>query len=128
MFSPRTPSSTTIYLLCLPSPVLPVPVGDVSRTQNQQPCGDRACNVCSICTHGFVIQGNVGGTARRTNRNLRYGDGLYFSSVSGKANDYAQGSEKVGGGRLGLATMLINLWCPHSDMLCVLFLPCCSTG
>lgn len=27
--------------------------------------------------------------------NLRYGEGLYFSSVSGKANDYATQSEKV---------------------------------
>lgn len=26
---------------------------------------------------------------------MRYGDGLYFSSVSGKANDYAELSEKV---------------------------------
>ncbi len=27
--------------------------------------------------------------------NLRFGEGLYFSSVSGKANDYAFASEKV---------------------------------
>ncbi|CAM9949773.1 unnamed protein product, partial [Ectocarpus fasciculatus] len=60
------------------------------------PCSSKGCNVCSICTNGFMLQGNVGGTARRTNYGLRYGDGLYFSSVSGKSNDYAQLSEKVG--------------------------------
>ncbi|CAM9994410.1 unnamed protein product [Ectocarpus fasciculatus] len=60
------------------------------------PCSSQGCNVCSICTNGFMLQGNVGGTARRTNYGLRYGDGLYFSSVSGKSNDYAQLSEKVG--------------------------------
>lgn len=37
----------------------------------------------------------MGTTARRTKFALRYGDGLYFSSVSGKANDYATLSEKV---------------------------------
>ncbi|CAM9472315.1 unnamed protein product [Ectocarpus sp. 13 AM-2016] len=59
------------------------------------PCSDKDCNVCSICTHGFTLQGNVGGTARRTKLSLRYGEGLYFSSVSGKANDYADLSEKT---------------------------------
>ncbi|CAM9262096.1 unnamed protein product [Scytosiphon promiscuus] len=59
------------------------------------PCGRKECNVCSICTHGFRMQGNVGGTARRTSIGLRYGKGLYFSSVSGKANDYASPSEKT---------------------------------
>eukprot|EP00752_Nemacystus_decipiens_P006890 g6189.t1 len=60
------------------------------------PCGRQDCNVCSICTHGFALGDNVGGTAQQTNFNLRYGQGLYFSSVSGKANDYAHKSEKVG--------------------------------
>ncbi|CAM9541807.1 unnamed protein product [Pylaiella littoralis] len=60
------------------------------------PCGRPDCNVCQICTHGFKIRGNVGGTARRTAVGLRYGEGLYFSSVSGKANDYARFSEKAG--------------------------------
>ncbi|CAM9540842.1 unnamed protein product [Ectocarpus sp. 12 AP-2014] len=59
------------------------------------PCSSRGCNVCNICTNGFMLQGNVGGTARRTSIGLRYGEGLHFSSVSGKSNDYAQGSEKV---------------------------------
>ncbi|CAM9699673.1 unnamed protein product [Scytosiphon promiscuus] len=60
------------------------------------PCGVPHCNVCSICTHGFKLKGSVGRTAQRTNVNLRYGEGLYFSSVSGKANDYAAASEKEG--------------------------------
>ncbi|CAN0375556.1 unnamed protein product, partial [Ectocarpus sp. 12 AP-2014] len=59
------------------------------------PCSSKECNVCNICTNGFMLQGNVGGTARRTSIGLRYGEGLYFSSVTGKSNDYAQGSEKV---------------------------------
>ncbi|CAM9324420.1 unnamed protein product, partial [Hapterophycus canaliculatus] len=59
-----------------------------------RPCGRTECNVCSICTHGFVIEGNAGRTALITNFGLRYGEGLYFSSVSGKANDYARSSEK----------------------------------
>ena len=59
------------------------------------PCGRGECNVCSICTHGFRLRDNVGGTAQQTNLPLRYGPGLYFSSVSGKANDYAAKSTKV---------------------------------
>ncbi|CAN0059865.1 unnamed protein product [Pylaiella littoralis] len=59
------------------------------------PCGESTCKVCNICTHGFKLGDNVGDTARRTAFPLRYGDGLYFSSVSGKANDYAQESEKT---------------------------------
>lgn len=59
------------------------------------PCGEATCNVCNICTHGFKLDANVGQTARHTNFDLRYGEGLYFSSVSGKANDYAGDSEKV---------------------------------
>lgn len=51
--------------------------------------------MCNICTHGFKLADNTGATARRKNFPLRYGDGLYFSSVSGKANDYAELSEKV---------------------------------
>lgn len=51
--------------------------------------------MCGISTHGFTMKSNVGDTARRTSTSLRYGDGLYFSSVSGKANDYAFHSEKV---------------------------------
>ncbi|CAN0075917.1 unnamed protein product, partial [Sphacelaria rigidula] len=59
------------------------------------PCSEQACVVCNICTHGFKVDGFAGRTAKRTAFNLRFGEGLYFSSVSGKANDYAIGSEKV---------------------------------
>ncbi|CAM9709379.1 unnamed protein product, partial [Laminaria digitata] len=59
------------------------------------PCGEPTCNVCNICTKGFKLDDNTGATARRLNFPLRYGDGLYFSSVSGKANDYAEQSEKT---------------------------------
>ena len=59
------------------------------------PCGNKNCSVCSICTQGFVVEGNAGRTAQATNISLRYGEGIYFSSVSGKANDYAGLSEKV---------------------------------
>lgn len=58
------------------------------------PCSESACNVCNICIQGFRLA-HRGQTAQRTGRNLRFGNGLYFSSVSGKANDYAVGSEKV---------------------------------
>ncbi|CAM9158730.1 unnamed protein product [Ectocarpus sp. 13 AM-2016] len=61
-----------------------------------RPCSSKECNVCNICTNGFELRGNVGGTAKTTGYRLRYGEGLYFSSVSGKSNDYAQQSEKVG--------------------------------
>lgn len=59
------------------------------------PCGEKSCSVCNICTKGFKLMGYLGRTAKLTNVQLRYGDGLYFSSVSGKANDYAAPSEKV---------------------------------
>ncbi|CAM9848754.1 unnamed protein product [Pylaiella littoralis] len=72
-----------------------------------EPCSNADCNVCSICTHGFKLQGNVGKTARRTAMALRYGDGLYFSSVSGKANDYATQSEKTGSDGSKLRCMFV---------------------
>lgn len=52
------------------------------------------CAVCNICTHGFKVS-CAGRTAQRAKFDLRFGEGLYFSSVSGKANDYAELSEKV---------------------------------
>eukprot|EP00611_Tribonema_gayanum_P021386 TRINITY_DN409_c1_g1_i2.p1 TRINITY_DN409_c1_g1~~TRINITY_DN409_c1_g1_i2.p1 ORF type:complete len:439 (-),score=135.60 TRINITY_DN409_c1_g1_i2:1682-2998(-) len=58
------------------------------------PCGGHDCAVCGICTHGFLMEYS-GATAERTNFNLRYGRGLYFSSISGKSHDYAELSEHV---------------------------------
>ncbi|CAM9770653.1 unnamed protein product, partial [Laminaria digitata] len=63
-----------------------------------KPCASRDCSICSICTHGFWLKGNVGRTAAASNMGLRYGKGIYLSKVSGKANDYAAGSEKVDNG------------------------------
>ncbi|CAM9960592.1 unnamed protein product [Ectocarpus sp. 12 AP-2014] len=56
------------------------------------------CGLCNICTHGFMIGDNVGPSPTRGNRIrwLMYGKGLYFSSVSGKANDFSAKTEKVG--------------------------------
>lgn len=45
--------------------------------------------------HGFKLKENVGRTAKAMNFPLRYGKGVYFSNVSGKANDYANSSEQV---------------------------------
>ncbi len=50
-----------------------------------KPCGGKECNVCSICSHGFLLKGTGG----------LFGKGLYFSSQPDKANAYAQPSEKV---------------------------------
>ncbi|CAN0321425.1 unnamed protein product, partial [Scytosiphon promiscuus] len=66
----------------------------VGRPQ-EDPCGLGSCTICNICMHGFKLDGNVGATARRTGFGLRYRNGIYFSSVSGKANDYAAGTKRV---------------------------------
>ncbi|KAG5189803.1 hypothetical protein JKP88DRAFT_286547 [Tribonema minus] len=50
------------------------------------PCGGHNCAVCGICTHGFLMEYS-GATAQRTKFNLRYGRGLYFSSISGKTEE-----------------------------------------
>lgn len=63
--------------------------------QREAPCGLSSCSVCNICMLGFQLRNNVARTARATNFALRYGKGTYFSSVSGKANDYATRSAKV---------------------------------
>ncbi|CAN0173238.1 unnamed protein product, partial [Laminaria digitata] len=55
-------------------------------------------SVCCICIHGFKLE-VAGTTAMLSNISLRYGRGLYFSSVSGKADDYAARSEKLINGR-----------------------------
>jgi hypothetical protein len=77
-------------------------------TLGSGPCARSDCNVCSICQHGFSLE-KVGQTARSTQFRLRYGEGLYFSSISGKSNDYASGSEKVERGRRYRAMLLCNV-------------------
>ncbi|CBJ32325.1 conserved unknown protein [Ectocarpus siliculosus] len=60
----------------------------------QAPCGESSCSVCNICKLGFQLGPNVARTARATRFPLRYGAGIYLTSVSGKANDYASRSAK----------------------------------
>jgi len=65
---------------------------------NCAPCMNPNCAVCTICETSFDLRhaGNAtmgGGAARMA---LRYGNGLYFSRVSSKSNDYASGSERNG--------------------------------
>lgn len=58
--------------------------------QNEAPCRREDCAMCQICKHGFLLK--FAGSKTST---FRYGVGLYFSSISGKSNDYASGSEKA---------------------------------
>ncbi|CAM9441584.1 unnamed protein product [Ectocarpus fasciculatus] len=63
------------------------------------PCGKSSCSVCNICKLGFKLGTNVARTARATLFPLRYGAGIYLTSVSGKANDYAgRSAKKLGNG------------------------------
>ncbi|CAM9168974.1 unnamed protein product [Ectocarpus sp. 8 AP-2014] len=73
----------------------------------QVPCGKSSCSVCNICKLGFKLGPNVAGTARATGFPLRYGEGIYFSSVSGKANDYASRSAKKIGNDSELRCMFV---------------------
>jgi hypothetical protein len=60
------------------------------------PCGDENCRICNICKQSFSMARVGENTAAVVTRGvLRYGPGLYFSSVSGKSNDYSKSSEKV---------------------------------
>lgn len=61
----------------------------------RSPCGLPSCSLCNIGMRGFKLDKNVGRTALARNFKLRYGKGVYFSSVSGKANDYADLTAKV---------------------------------
>ncbi|CAN0163900.1 unnamed protein product [Ectocarpus sp. 12 AP-2014] len=74
----------------------------VDPQNGQVPCGKSSCSVCNICKQGFKMGPNVAGTARATGFPLRYGEGIYLTSVSGKANDYASRSAK----KVGIASEL----------------------
>eukprot|EP00752_Nemacystus_decipiens_P006919 g6213.t1 len=54
------------------------------------------CGLCNIATQGFKIEGKVGRSLVRNNRPqwLMYGRGIYFTSVSGKANFFSQYTAK----------------------------------
>lgn len=61
----------------------------LSASSQGSPCDESDCRTCSICTNGFRK------TARPTS-NRRFGEGIYTSSSSAKANNpYAGGSELV---------------------------------
>jgi hypothetical protein len=71
---------------------------------NRAPCTSPQCALCSILASGFLLaHSGTGPNAGRANlgtaSGLRFGRGLYFSSTSGKSNDYAHGSERQRRGR-----------------------------
>jgi len=68
---------------------------------SKHPCPGKKCPVCSICQNSFDIgqaKRGPGGTAwAQQVIPLRYGEGIYFSPVSSKSNDYSFLSERPGG-------------------------------
>lgn len=52
------------------------------------------CRLCSIAMHGFKMEDNVG-CSPVSHARLRYGRGIYFTSVSGKANDFSKLTARV---------------------------------
>ena len=70
--------------------------------QSRPPCCGTECNVCSILKSSFQLAGRAGnGPGGQRWRSmglpthLRYGRGLYFSSVSSKSHDYNASSERL---------------------------------
>ncbi|CAM9649973.1 unnamed protein product [Pylaiella littoralis] len=57
-------------------------------------CLRQDCALCSICQVGFKLGANVGHSPVK-HAKTRYGRGIYFSSVSGKANDFAKRTAEV---------------------------------
>ncbi|EOD17497.1 hypothetical protein EMIHUDRAFT_244098 [Emiliania huxleyi CCMP1516] len=86
---------------------------DFAVDLNRAPCNSRGCALCSILGHGIscprygmqlvhagFLRAHAGSGPNASNRAaLRYGPGLYFSSTSGKSNDYATHSERLRGSR-----------------------------
>jgi hypothetical protein len=71
---------------------------DFAVDLGRAPCTSADCSLCSILGHGFLLR-HAGSGPNAANRSLRYGRGLYFSSTSGKSNDYAVRSERARGRR-----------------------------
>lgn len=72
--------------------------GTLNHVFNQgRVCLSEDCCLCNICLRSFEIEGCVGRSSTRGSRLtwLQYGRGLYFSSSSGKANDFAASTKKV---------------------------------
>ena len=76
---------------------------DPSKT----PCQDPTCNVCSICRQSFRL--NKAGKGGGVRMNLRFGQGIYFSDISSKSNDYNHGSLKEYNGRKWKCMFLCNV-------------------
>jgi hypothetical protein len=67
-----------------------------------RPCEAAGCAVCAICRRSLALaRAGAPALARGNGGWLRFGRGLYFSSCSGKSNDYSAGSEKVLRGQHG---------------------------
>lgn len=64
--------------------------------------------MCSILQSGFTRSRAGSGAVGGQRRVLRYGRGIYTSATSGKANDYAIGSECAHGGKL-----FRSMFCVH---------------
>lgn len=66
---------------------------------SKPPCTDKNCRVCCIIRTSFDLsqaKRGAGGTAwKHQTTQLRYGEGMYFSPVSSKSNDYNNGSERT---------------------------------
>jgi hypothetical protein len=63
-----------------------------------RPCLSGSCSVCRIMEQGFALaRAGLGPNSATFGASLRYGAGLYFSSTSGKSNDYAEETERVRG-------------------------------
>lgn len=62
--------------------------------QNQRPCEDVACRVCSIAQTSFKLAHAGRGPLFANLGFLRYGKGLYFSKTSSKSHSYGTDSER----------------------------------
>ena len=83
------------------------------------PCASGSCALCSILAGGFSLaHAGSGPNATQVTFGsavgLRYGRGLYFSSTSGKSNDYAAGSERKRRGRRWRTLFLCNVAAGHA--------------
>ena len=72
---------------------------DFAVDLNRAPCTNPGCALCSILGNGLLLAHAGSGPNASNRTTLRYGKGLYFSSTSGKSNDYAMHSERLRGSR-----------------------------
>ncbi|KAH3764115.1 C2H2 zinc finger protein [Pelomyxa schiedti] len=82
------------------------------KKSNSTPCAQPACSICGIIRNGF----KVGMTPPEARAFQRFGMGLYFTSTSGKANDYSSPSERrtqSGGLRRAMLLCKVIVGNPH---------------